>query len=84
MLTAYIGTALRHAQYEQMEDGEGWFATISGFPGLWAHGNTVEETRQDLASALEGWIILGLRQGEKLPIIDGIDLTPPLRARKAS
>jgi len=27
---------------------------------------------------LEGWIILGLREGEALPVIDGIDVTPVL------
>lgn len=38
------------------------------------------EARRDLAGALKRWVILGLRQGEKLPVIDGIDLTPPLLA----
>ena len=85
MLTDYINNAaLKRAQYEQMDDGEGWFGTIPGFPRVWGHGKAIEETRLNLASALEGWIILGLHQGEKLPVIDGIDLTPPLPARKAS
>lgn len=74
MLTDYINAALKRAQYEKMEDDEGWFATIPGFPGLWAHGKTIEETRQELKSTLEDWILVGVRLGHQLPIIDGIDL----------
>ncbi|HLZ08301.1 MAG TPA: type II toxin-antitoxin system HicB family antitoxin, partial [Chloroflexota bacterium] len=32
-----------------------------------ASARTIEETRTELASSLEGWIILGLRRGERLP-----------------
>jgi predicted RNase H-like HicB family nuclease len=83
VLTAYLDAAMRHAAYEQLEDDEGWFATIRDFPGLWASGKTVEDTRDELRSALEGWIILALRQGERLPLLDGIDLTPELSTRPA-
>lgn len=84
MLTNYVDAALKRATYEEMEDDEGWFATIPGFLGLWANGKTIEETKRELVSVLEGWIILGLREGEQLPVIDEIDLTPPLPSRKAS
>lgn len=77
MLTDYFDAAMRHAVYETMEDDEGWFATIPDFPGLWASEKTVEATRADLRSALEDWILLGLRQGEPLPVVDGIDLNVP-------
>ena len=84
MLADYIRAALKKARYERLEDGEEWFATIAGFPGLWASEKTVEETRDELASGLEGWIILALRHGETLPVIEGIDLTPELVAPRAS
>lgn len=77
MLTAYLDSAMRHAVYEPLEESEGWFASIPGFPGLWASEKTVEETRADLRSALEDWILLGLRSGEQLPVIDEIDLNVP-------
>ena len=84
MLTDYVNAALKRANYERLEEDEGWFASIPDFPGLWASGKTIEATRDELKSVLEGWIILGLRHGEKLPFLDGIDLTPELPERKAS
>lgn len=51
----YILTAMRRAQYEQMEDGE-WFASIPGFEGLWASGPSVEEAREQLLETLYEWI----------------------------
>jgi predicted RNase H-like HicB family nuclease len=77
MLTEYICAALRHAEYEKIEDGS-WFARIPGLQGVWGNGPTVEEARNDLQGALEGWILLGLRLGNPVPPVDGIDLTPAL------
>jgi predicted RNase H-like HicB family nuclease len=74
MLTAYVNAAMKRAHYELMEDNEGWFATISEFAGLWAHGKTVEGTRDELKSTLEDWILVAVRLGRQLPIVEGIDL----------
>jgi predicted RNase H-like HicB family nuclease len=54
------------AQYEHMEDGEGWFATIPGFEGLWGHGET-QEAAADLESSLAEWISLSVHLGHELP-----------------
>jgi predicted RNase H-like HicB family nuclease len=77
MLTEYMKAAMHRATYEPIGDGT-YFAEISGFDGLWANAETLEATRDELEEVLEGWIILGLRLGHTLPIVDGIDLTPPL------
>ena len=74
MLTDYIDAALTHALYEPMENDEGWFASIPDFPGLWAHGMTVEETRAALKSALEDWILVGVRLGREMPLVNGINV----------
>jgi predicted RNase H-like HicB family nuclease len=80
MLLSYIQAALRHAQFEQMEDGR-WFATIPACPGLWADGDTQEKCRKELESVLEDWILIKVRHGDTLPVIDGVDLNPrPLYA----
>ena len=84
MLTEYVNAALKRALYERLEDDEGWFASIPNFPGLWAGGKTIEETREELKSVLERWIILGPRHGEKTPLLDGIVLTPELPEPRAS
>ena len=80
MLTRYIKAALRHAQFEQMEDGR-WFAAIPPCPGLWADGDTQEKSREELDGVLEDWILIKVRLGQTLPVIDGVDLNPqPLYA----
>ncbi|MGH2460694.1 MAG: type II toxin-antitoxin system HicB family antitoxin [Chloroflexota bacterium] len=74
MLTEYVNAALKRAEYEPLDENEGWFASIPDFPGLWASGATIEETREELRSALEDWLLVGVRRGRDLPMIDGIDL----------
>jgi predicted RNase H-like HicB family nuclease len=84
VLNDYIRAALKRAVYEELEDGEGWYASIPVFPGAWAASKTIEETREELASVLEGCLILALREGDTLPTLYGLDLTPPLPVVRAS
>lgn len=79
MLSEYIKAAMHRATYEKIDDGT-YFAEIPSFDGLWANAQTLEAARDELEEVLEGWIILGLRLGHILPIVNGIDLTPPLVA----
>ena len=73
MLTEYVRQAMRRAHYELMENGR-FFGSIPECRGAWGEGTTLEECREELRSALEAWIIVGLRHGDHLPVIDGIDL----------
>ncbi len=75
MLTEYITAAMRKAQYEILSDGEGYFGKIADFPGVWANADTLEECREQLVEVLEEWVIIGLKMGKTIPIIDGIELT---------
>jgi predicted RNase H-like HicB family nuclease len=79
-LTEYLHAAMRHAEYERLEEG-GWYAHIPGLPGLWASAGTVEDTRNDLLSALEDWLYVNAYVGHlELPQFDGIAITgPPAR-----
>ncbi len=77
MLTDYINAAMQQAIYKPIGDGT-IFAVIPGFDGLWANAQTQEACLDELRSVLEGWIVLGLRMSDTLPVVDGIDLTPPL------
>ena len=77
MLTDYINAAMRQARYEILSDGT-FYGEIPPTPGVWADATTLEGCRDELRSVLEGWIILGLRHGQSLPVIDEIDLTPTL------
>ncbi len=81
MLTAYINNAMRHAHYEMMENGR-FFGSIPPCPGAWAEGATLEACRAELQEVLEDWLLLGLQLGDKLPVIDGIDLNPKASKRR--
>ncbi len=74
LLPKYIASALRDAHYETIEDNETIFATIPGFDGFWATAPTREAAAKELASVLEGWILVGIAHHHPLPIINGIDL----------
>jgi len=74
VITEYIAAAMAKAQFEILEDGEGIYGSIPGFPGLWAEGDTSEECRKELQSALEGWLLLSLSRQMDIPVVEGIDL----------
>ncbi|NER80562.1 MAG: type II toxin-antitoxin system HicB family antitoxin [Leptolyngbya sp. SIO1D8] len=69
MLTRYIQSAMRQATYELLEDGT-FYGEIPDCKGVWSNANTLEACREELQDSLEEWIILGLRLGHTLPIVD--------------
>jgi predicted RNase H-like HicB family nuclease len=73
MLTKFICAATHKATYEILSDGS-FYGEISSSQGVYANEETLETCREQLQEDLEGWIILGLRLGHSLPIIDSIDL----------
>ncbi|MBN1866849.1 type II toxin-antitoxin system HicB family antitoxin [Candidatus Sumerlaeota bacterium] len=74
MLTEYIRLALGKAHYEILPEGEGYFGSIEGFQGVWAQSDTLETCREELREVLEEWIVVGLRMGHPLPVVDGVSL----------
>ena len=75
MLTPYIHAAMQMAKYEILEDHT-YYGEIPGFQGIWANADSLDACREELQSALEDWLVLGLRMGHKLPIVAGINLAP--------
>lgn len=75
MLLKYIRQAMHLAKYEILSHGM-YYGEIHGFAGVWAQAATLEECREELQSALEDWLILGLRLGHPLPVVAGIRLIP--------
>jgi len=73
ILTGYVECALSHAEYDKLQDG-----TFSGrIPlcrGVIAFGGTLRECESELQSTLEDWVLLGLKLGHELPVIEGFDL----------
>ncbi len=77
ILRAYLDAALSRAVYEPISADEGIWGEIPGFDGLWANAPTPSECAKELASALEDWVIVGLRLGHELPEVDGLRLPVP-------
>lgn len=73
MLTEYIHAAMRKATYEILED-DTFYGEITALQGVYTNAARLEECREELQEALEGWVVLGLRLGHTLPIVDGINL----------
>jgi predicted RNase H-like HicB family nuclease len=73
ILTGYIETALSQAEYDKLEDGT-FSGRIPGCEGVIAFGNSLRECESELQSIFEDWILVGLKLGHRLPIIDGLDL----------
>ncbi len=75
MLTRYIQTAMHQAVYELLDDGT-FYGEIPTCLGVLSNAATLEACREELQSTLEEWLILGLRLGHPLPVLDGINLNP--------
>jgi len=74
MLTEYIRAAMRQAKYEILPDDGTFYGEIPGFQGVYANADSLEACREQLQEVLEGWIVLGLRLGHTLPVVDGFEL----------
>ena len=77
MLRAYLGSAMARARFERLEGDEGYYGEIPGLDGLWASAASLDACREELASALEDWVVAGLQLGHELPSIDGVTLSAP-------
>ena len=73
MLIEYIDKAMSKAVYDKLEDGS-FSGKISKCPGVIAFGATLYQCEQELKSSLEGWLIVKIRYGDKLPVMGRINL----------
>ena len=73
MLTEYIDKAISKAVYDKLEDGT-YCGKIPECPGTIAFGKTLYACQNELRSVLEGWLLVKIRYGDYLPILDEVDL----------
>ena len=73
VLSDYFERALAQASYDKLEDGS-FAGRIPPCPGVVAFSETLRKCEDELRSTLEDWILVGLKLGHPLPVIDGIDL----------
>lgn len=73
ILSEYVEQAMSEAIYDKLEDGT-FTGRIFSCKGVLAFGITLRECENELRSILEDWILVGLKLGHTLPVIEGIDL----------
>jgi predicted RNase H-like HicB family nuclease len=73
IISEYLNRALAKAEYDKLEDGS-FTGRIASCPGVIAFSATLRECEDELRSTLEDWLLVGLKLGHTLPIVDGIDL----------
>ena len=73
ILSDYLENALAQAEYDKLEDGT-FFGRIPSCKGVVAFGATLRECETELRSVLEDWVLVGLKLGHSLPVLDSIDL----------
>lgn len=67
MIQDFLDTFLAQARYEIIDNGKRFYAEIKALRGVWATGKTLEECRENLISALEGWLVFRLRNHLSVP-----------------
>ncbi|MCZ6492080.1 MAG: type II toxin-antitoxin system HicB family antitoxin [Acidobacteria bacterium] len=73
ILSEYLERAIAQAEFDKLEDGT-FTGRLPGCKGVIAFGVTLGECASELRSTLEDWVIVGLKLGHPLPVIEGIDL----------
>ena len=82
-ISAYIEAALELARYDKLEDGS-FAGEIPKLKGVAAFGRSLRECENELRSALEDWILVGLKLRHRLPVLAGIDLNKVQHGRLAT
>lgn len=77
-LSKYIEKLLSRAKYEYDNSVKQWATWVDGLPGVYAQGQKVEEARQELASTLEEYILISIREGKLVP---GFELSKKLHVK---
>jgi predicted RNase H-like HicB family nuclease len=74
MLLQYIQTAMSHARYETLDEGEGFYGEIPDCQGVFASAPTLAACREQLAEVIEDWVLLRVSRNLDLPVIDGAEI----------
>ena len=73
VLSDYIDRAMAEAVYDKLGDGS-FSGEVPSCPGVIAFAASLKECEIELRSTLEDWILVGIKLGQPLPVIAGIEL----------
>jgi predicted RNase H-like HicB family nuclease len=84
ILSDYIALAMAQAAYDKLEDGT-FAGRIPACPGVIAFADTLRLCEEELRSTLEDWLLVGLKMGHPLPVIENLNLNqePDLESLEA-
>ena len=77
MILEYINTALSRAHYVSIEDEEPYYGEVPGLDGVWATGHTLEACRENLAAAVEDWLLFSIARGLSVPALGNATIRLP-------
>ena len=66
MFIEFINKKLKRARYKLLKDGS-YFGEIPGLRGVWANAKSLEDCREELGEVLEDWLLLKVRDKERVP-----------------
>ncbi len=66
MLSDFIARKLKDAKYRLLKNRT-YFGEIPGLRGVWANAKNLEDCRRELQEVLEDWILLKVRDRERVP-----------------
>jgi predicted RNase H-like HicB family nuclease len=73
VLSEYIALAMAQAAYDKLEEGT-FAGRIPSCSGVIAFAVTLRRCEEELRSTLEDWLLVGLKMGHPLPVIEDINL----------
>lgn len=73
ILSDYVEIALAQAEYDKLED-ETFAGRIPACKGVVAFARTLRGCESELRSTLEDWVLVGLKLGHELPVLNNINL----------
>lgn len=81
MLIEYLNKAMSNAEYDKLEDGT-FSGKIPQCPGVIAFGESLYKCQEELRSSLEGWLIVKISHGDKIPAIGKFNLNKRVPTHK--
>ena len=66
MFIEFINKKLKIAKYKLLKDGS-YFGEIPNLKGVWANAKSLEGCREELGEVLEDWLLLKVRDKERVP-----------------
>ena len=74
MISEYLAAAMHKAHYELLPEDKLYYGEISGFDGVYATAENLEDCRAELQSVLEDWLLISIHKNLPVPVVDNISL----------